>query len=275
MLHDGHGDAHDVGLLERVRADDAARHLACDDDERHRVHVGRRDARDRVRGPRAAGDDGHAHVARGARVAVRLVHGALFVTRQHVSDLGGIVQCVVDLDGLAAWIAEHEVDAFGLERGHDGLGAGHAPSLLRRLAAKAARRALGGRRRSWLRHALSSLGGRLAVAAAGGRAASGLACVRHATYAPLSCRRDEPRVLREHAVVMLRRRRLPGRAAAFQLGAVHVQRERAILDVDRHQVAFLHERDGAACRSLGAHVPHGRALRRAREAAVGDERHAG
>ena len=136
VLHHRHGDAHDIGFLERVRADDAARHLARDHHERHAVHVGRRNARHRVRGARAAGDDDHAHVARGARVAVGLVHGALFVARQHVLDLVRVVQRVVYFDGLAAGIAEHEVDALGFERGHHGLGALHRLALLRRLAAQ-------------------------------------------------------------------------------------------------------------------------------------------
>ncbi len=69
-------------------------------------------------------------------------------------------------------------------------------------------------------------------------------------------------------MVVLRRRRPPGHATAFQFGVVHAQRERAAFDIDRHRVAFLDERDGAAGRRLGAHVPHGRALRGAREAPV-------
>ncbi len=46
----------------------------------------------------------------------RPVHGALLVAREHVRDLVGIVQRVVELDGLAARVAEHEVvTPFGLE----------------------------------------------------------------------------------------------------------------------------------------------------------------
>ncbi len=56
-------------------------------------------------------------------------------------------------------------------------------------------------------------------------------------------------------MVVLRRRRPPGHATAFQFGVVHAQRERAAFDIDRHRVAFLDERDGAAGRRLGAHVP--------------------
>ena len=197
-----------------------------------RVHVGRRDARDRVRGTRAARDDGHAHVARGARVAVGLVHGALFVARQHVLDLRGVVQRVVNLDGLAAWVAEHEVDAFGLERGDNRL---RRPSCVLPCFSRAGCR--GRAARPWRPPS------RLATSRACPPWAAGwpsqrpqprrsqwfLACVRHDYIRPLVCGRDELRVLREHAVVMLRRRRLPGGAAAFQLGVVHVQRERAVL----------------------------------------------
>ena len=145
VLDHGHGDADDVGLLEAVGADDAARYLAGDDHERHAVHIGGGDAGDRVGGAGAGGHDDHADVARGARIAVGLVHRALFVAGKHMVKLLAIVERVVDLDGLAARIAEHQVDALGLEGGHHGLRADHLLALFGVLAAQAAGLACGGR----------------------------------------------------------------------------------------------------------------------------------
>ena len=126
VLDHGHGDADDVGLLEAVGADDAAWHLTGDDHERHAVHIGGGDAGDRVGGARAGGNDDHADVARCARIAIGLVHRALLMTGEHMMQLLAVVERVVDLDGLTARVAEHQVDALGLERGHHSLRADHA-----------------------------------------------------------------------------------------------------------------------------------------------------
>ena len=145
MLDHGHGDADDVGLLEAVGADDAARHLTGDNHERHAVHIGGGDAGDRVGSARAGGNDDHADVARCARIAIGLVHRALLMTGEHMMQLLAVVERVVDLDGLAARVAEHQVDAFGLERGHHSLRADHLFALLGIFAAQTARLACGGR----------------------------------------------------------------------------------------------------------------------------------
>ena len=137
VLDNRHRDADDVGFLERVGTDDAARHLAGDDDERYRVHVGRGDARDRVRGAGTGRDDDHAGTPRHARIAVRLMNRALLVASKDVRDLLAVVERVVDLDRLAAGITEHQIDALGLERGDNRLGAVHAQALLLGLAAQA------------------------------------------------------------------------------------------------------------------------------------------
>ena len=144
MLDDGHGDAHDVGLLEGVRADDAARDLARDDDHGHGVHVGGGDAGDGVGGAGARRHEDHADLARGARVAVGHVRGALLVAGEDVMDLLGVVERVVDLDGLAAGVAEDGVHALGLEAGDDGLRPGHGLALVLGVAARAERAPLDG-----------------------------------------------------------------------------------------------------------------------------------
>ena len=139
VLDDRHRDADDVGFLERVGADDATRHLAGDDDEGNGVHVGRRDARHRVRGTRARRDNDNAGATRRTRIAVGLVNRSLLVASKDMRDLLAVVERVVDFDRLATGVAEHQIDALGLERGDDGLGAVHAPALLLGLAAQAQR----------------------------------------------------------------------------------------------------------------------------------------
>ena len=133
VLHHGHGDAHDVGFLEGVGADDAARDLARDDHERHGVHVRRGDARHRVGGAGAGRHEHDAHLAGGAGVAIGLVHRTLLVAGKDVTDLRGVVERVVDLDGLATGVPEERVHALGLEARDDGLGSAvqiELPALL-------------------------------------------------------------------------------------------------------------------------------------------------
>ncbi len=138
MLHDGHGDTDDVGFLEAVGTDDAARNLTGDDHERNAVHVGGGDARDRVGGTRTGRDDDNTDLARGARIAISLVHRALLMAGEHVMKLLAVVKRIVNFDGLAAGITEDPIDALSLKRGHNGLRADHLRALLGRLAAQSA-----------------------------------------------------------------------------------------------------------------------------------------
>ena len=80
-----------------------------------------------------------------ARIAVGLVHRALLMTGEHMMQLLAVVERIVDLDGLAARIAEDQVDALGLERGHHGLRADHLFALFGVFAAQTAGLACGGR----------------------------------------------------------------------------------------------------------------------------------
>ena len=138
MLDHRHGNAHDVGFLERIGAHERAWNLACDHNKRYRVHVGSCDSRDRIGGSRTACDQGDANIACCTRIAVGLVHRTLLVTGQHVANHRGIKQRVVDFYGLASGITEYQVDPFGFERCDDRLGACHGLALFRVLAAQAA-----------------------------------------------------------------------------------------------------------------------------------------
>ncbi len=115
VLDDGPRDAHGVAFLEGIQADRRRGHLAGDDDHGNRIHVGRRDAGHRVGEARAGGHQRHAHVARGARIAVRRVHGRLLVPYQHVLDGVLLVEGVVDVEHRPARVAPHVLHAFGLQ----------------------------------------------------------------------------------------------------------------------------------------------------------------
>ena len=130
VLDDGHRDAHDVGFLERVGADDGALHLAGDHDHGHAVHIGGGDGGDDVRGARPARHEADAGSPGHARVAVGHMGRALLVAREDVTD-GRIVERVVDFDDGAAGIPEDHVDALGLEGSDDGARAGHLLPLVR------------------------------------------------------------------------------------------------------------------------------------------------
>ena len=114
-LRDGHRDAGDVHLLERVLAQQVLADVARDGHDGRAVHVGGRDARGEVRAARARGGEAHADLAGGACVAVGGVRRALLVAHQVVVDLGGLVQGVVHIQDGAAGIAEHGVDALLLQ----------------------------------------------------------------------------------------------------------------------------------------------------------------
>ena len=133
VLHDGHGDAHDIGFLEGIRADDRTGHLAGDDDQRHAVHVSGGDAGDGVRGTGTRRDDDRSRTARGTCIAIGRMHGALLVARQVMADDLRVVQRIVHLDGLPARVTEHHVDALGFKRGDNRLRADHARAFLFRM----------------------------------------------------------------------------------------------------------------------------------------------
>ena len=96
VLGDRHGDAGDVGLLERIRADQAATHLTCDGDDRDGVHlcVGQRS--DEVGGTRTGGGHHDADPAGGVGVSAGGVARPLLVTNQDVADLRRVEQRVVN-----------------------------------------------------------------------------------------------------------------------------------------------------------------------------------
>ena len=113
MLGDGHRHAGDIRLLKGIRAHQALRHVAGDEDDRRGIHVRRRNRRDQVRRAGAAGGDAHARLAAGARVAVRRMTGVLLVGGQYMPNpILPLVQLIVNRQNRAAGEAEHGSNAL-------------------------------------------------------------------------------------------------------------------------------------------------------------------
>ena len=125
VLGAGPGDAHDVHLLKGVVADQGGGHLAGEHHDGDGVQVGRGNARHRVGGAGARGDQGHPHLGRGPGIAVRGVDRSLFVAYQDMPDAGGPVQFVIDIEDHPAGVTEDVLDSLPLQAFHQNLGAGH------------------------------------------------------------------------------------------------------------------------------------------------------
>ena len=115
VLHTGARDAHRVHFLEGIVADEMGCHLGTEHHQRDGIHVGGGDTGHGVRHARAGGHQHHAGAAGGARVAVGRVGRALFVAHQDMLHVLLLVEGVIDMQGGAARIAEHVLDAFILE----------------------------------------------------------------------------------------------------------------------------------------------------------------
>ena len=118
MLGYRQGNAGNVHFLERIGAQHLAGDVAGDADDRNRIQHGGGDAGDQICCSGPAGGDGHAHLARGAGVAVGHVRGALFVADEDVVD-GELAQRVVSGQDGPAGIAEDGGDALADEGGPD------------------------------------------------------------------------------------------------------------------------------------------------------------
>ena len=125
---DGHGDAGDVHLLERVLADEVFTDVAGDEHHRRGIIIGGGDAGDQVGGPGAGGGEANPHLAGGPGVAVGGVGGALLVGGEVMADLVLVaveLELVVDVQDGAAGVAEHRVHPLLQQALHHDLGAVH------------------------------------------------------------------------------------------------------------------------------------------------------
>ncbi len=116
----GHGqrDAGNIDFLKRVRAEHLAGDIAGDADHGNGIEHGGGDAGDEVGCAGTAGGDGHADLARGARVAVGHVRGALLVAYEDVVD-GKLAQRVVDGKNGSARVPEDLGNALAYQCGPD------------------------------------------------------------------------------------------------------------------------------------------------------------
>jgi hypothetical protein len=114
VLGDAHRDAGDVALLERVGADRGRRDLACDHDERRRVHVRVADWRDDVGRAGTTGDHRDTGPPGRQRVTLGHVARALLVAHEDVADRG-VEERVVDGEDGAAGQAKDRVDTLLFE----------------------------------------------------------------------------------------------------------------------------------------------------------------
>lgn len=132
VLGDLPRDLDDGRLLERVRANHAARDLPRDGDERHRVQERVGEARHEVGGPRARGRDADADVAGGLGVPLGREDLTLLVPAQDVAHSGRAGQRLVDLERGPPGVAERDGHALALQGLHEDVGA-----LARRRGAEA------------------------------------------------------------------------------------------------------------------------------------------
>ncbi len=203
VLRDRHRDPHDVGFLERISAHEAREDLARDAQQRHGVHVGIRDRRDEVRGPRPRRRDGNTDLARCRRVPFGCVTGTLLVSDEDVTNCLVVHEWVVDGHDRAAGKAEDIGHSQEVERTDDRLSARHH----RRRGA-----ASGGPG-----HGRGDVGRHDDSLRWMSRVAREERLVRRRAF---GCRTHESRVLGEDATGIARRKRLPALPAGTQLSLV-------------------------------------------------------
>lgn len=129
VLHDGHGDTHDIGFLERIGADNAAGNLTSDYHHRDTVHVGGGDTGNRIGSTRAGSHNDDTGFASGASVAIGLMGRTLLMASKNMVDLLRVIQGIVDLDSLTTRITEYCVHTFGFKRSDDGFCTQHLLAL--------------------------------------------------------------------------------------------------------------------------------------------------
>ncbi len=125
VLHGRHQDAGGIRLLEAVSPDQVARHVACDEEHRHRVHHRVLHRGHEVGGARPRGGERDAELARGARVGVRRVPASLLVPHEDVAHLRVCGQTVVERQHHAARVPEDGGGAGALQALQHDVGARH------------------------------------------------------------------------------------------------------------------------------------------------------
>ena len=113
MLGDGHGNARDINLLERVFANQRRADIAGNRNHRDRIHIGSGNAGNQVGRTRPGCRNDNAGLPCCACIAVGCVGRALLMRGQHMADAVAVqVQRVINVQNRAARIAKDRVDAL-------------------------------------------------------------------------------------------------------------------------------------------------------------------
>jgi hypothetical protein len=99
--------------------------LPCNDDERDRIHVRRRNAGYGVGYTRAGSDERNAHFLRGSRVTVSSVDSTLLMPNEHVLDFILLEKLIVQEEHRAAGIPKDVLDPLLLQATHKYFGTGY------------------------------------------------------------------------------------------------------------------------------------------------------
>ena len=112
MFDDGHGDADNIDFLEGVRAHEICRHLACDENNRNRVHIGIGDSGDQIGCARTGGRKGRAGFPGCPRITNGGHAAALLMTAKNMAKLRVIGQLVIDRHNRPARISKNNLHAL-------------------------------------------------------------------------------------------------------------------------------------------------------------------
>ena len=116
VLRAGARDADDIGFLKGIVTDQHGVYLPGENDEGHRIHVSRRNARHRVRRTGTGRDEGNTHSSRGPGVAIGCVDRGLLVPSRGSGCMSASVEGVGNVEDSPSRIAEKGVNALQLQR---------------------------------------------------------------------------------------------------------------------------------------------------------------
>lgn len=123
MLNNGARNAHHVSFLKSIGADQAAVHLAGDNNHRNGIHVGGGNAGNSIGRTRPGGDQHHTGLAGCSRVPVGRMGGSLFVAHEDMFDLVLVEDGIVNMQHRPTGIAKQNVHALIVQRTNQHLSA--------------------------------------------------------------------------------------------------------------------------------------------------------
>ena len=117
-----HSDAGNVHLLKGVLPQRLLRHIAGDEHNGRRVHIGGGNPGDQICGARAAGSETDPHFPGGTGIAVGGVSSPLLMGGQDMVDpILIVIQLIIEIQDRSTWISENSVHLLLQQTLHDGL----------------------------------------------------------------------------------------------------------------------------------------------------------